>query len=285
MRKKYIIFWVLLTVMITNSGCDFLRGMRRQIRGVLFGHEKKIERKGGDSAEKSDGKDTGAADLLKINSEKENVSYKESDRLVEITPIKKVYNLCNAYAQSPGVQMKDFFLAELENLLNDHRELAGSADFYKEITFCFNRVLLIIENDADAMDLVLRIYVLFDEQSRKGFNDILAKAFDYWPVQFVKKYAKVFKYQQCSFITALSPGMDVEAKDGIWARRVGVLRGLGKEISEKDPIQNFIESCISVLTSSTTSTTNSGTSSGTIAGMTTDAVPSTTTVSSTEAGP
>lgn len=237
----------LLLVSVNFTSCDFLRQTKRKIKGVLFGTIQK------DNVEKvnQSGENAGTANSdgnANVSNESdvpttENGKKYDNTRLVEITDLKKIINLCNAFIQNPNPALK-------ETLFNEIRD-KGATIFnvdndkvHPELSSCMYKFIGIFENDQSAIEIIFEWYSVLTGKNKKMAGEVLSRAFDFHHKHFMKTYFKKMKKAECYFLATMPPEIEEDQKDAFFKKRIEQLIEGRKILEENTPENLFIETCI-----------------------------------------
>ncbi|MBF0312807.1 MAG: hypothetical protein HQK50_03605 [Oligoflexia bacterium] len=249
--KKIAVVTIALIVIILQSflfsGCDLIRGAKRQVKSALFGIDYKVPTEADSGSKLSRSSSDSSGSSGSSGSESDADPYRNLG--VDGTPVhgvrpgdssgRPLLDLCNAYYQGPSPQMKSLLLEALGK--NDAVKLLGKGKNDPDVVSCFKGLEALIEGNQEEMDTLFQIYFSVDGEVRDFVGESLAKSFDYHPDYFVMQFARKTKVQDCALLLSVSQ----EESTGILATRAEKLIRLKRELPESLALERaFVDSCI-----------------------------------------
>lgn len=132
---------------------------------------------------------------------------KEAEKIVEITPQKKFYNLLNGYISTPSPSIKNILIREFQ--LNG--KIFKNED-YELISNLTKLAPLIQEGNMDALEIAFQAYGNLEGVNQEAVAPIVATGFEYQAKKTLELYLSLKKDQYCSLIGAFGKDFEDEKK-------------------------------------------------------------------------
>lgn len=132
---------------------------------------------------------------------------KEAQKIVEITPQKKFYNLINGYINTPEAGIKNILVREFQ--LNGKIFKTEDAELISNLS---KLAPLIEQGNMDALEISFQAYANLEDSNLEAIAPIVATGFDYQAKKSLELYLSLKKDQYCSLITAFGKDNDEDGK-------------------------------------------------------------------------
>ena len=163
---------------------------------------------------------------------------KEGEKIVEITPQKKFYNLIYGYISNPGPGIKNILIREFQ--VNGKIFKAEDPEL---ISALGKLSLLIQEGNMDALEIVFNAYANLEGNNLDPLGAIVATGFDYQPKKTLELYLSLKKDPHCSLVSAMGKDFDEEKKLLVFEARKNNIGEVVADTTIPESLKLLIKEC------------------------------------------